>query len=193
MKAELFLLGKRINMAARSRRRWLVAAIYAVLAVLMAAGWFLDHWRETGCYMFFATLFINRLFLGGYYFGGLVKPFNGKASRRAEGISDLQLLLRIYRPEPVDSEYRNDEREIDQRGRAHYLAYQVLTCAFLLLWVISSWKTFRPSLLAWLPVSADLLLDGLILVAILTALTLPQAILLWSEPDMEQELEEPSA
>jgi hypothetical protein len=193
MNAELVLLGRRIDMAARSRRRWLVVLVYLVLAALMAAGWFLDRWRVTGCYLFFATLLINRLFLGGYYFGGLIKPFNGKAPRRAEVVSDVQLLLRVYRAEPHESEYRNDEREIDQRGRAHYLAYQGLTLALVGLWGVANFHANKSSLLAWLPIPADQLLYGLTTALVGVALTLPQAILLWTEPDMEAELEEPSA
>ena len=35
MNAELFLLGRRIDMGARARRRWLVVLIYATMAALV--------------------------------------------------------------------------------------------------------------------------------------------------------------
>jgi hypothetical protein len=78
MRAELVLMGKRLDMAARVQRRALVVSIYAGLALLMAALWSVDRWHTSGVYMIFATFLVNRLFLGGYNFGGLIKPFHGK-------------------------------------------------------------------------------------------------------------------
>ena len=187
MRAELLLMGKRLDMAARVHRRALVVAIYTGLAILMAALWSIDRWHTSGMYMIFATVLVNRLFLGGYNFGGLIKPFNGKAPRRSGAPSPfLMLALRIYIPAPDESEYRNDERELHQRDRAHYQAYLVLTIALTLLWILADWKMTAPRSLAWMPVSADVLLYGLVLMAIVAAVTLPQAILLWTEPDMEE-------
>ena len=188
MRAELVLLGKRVDMAPRMHRRILVVLIYACFAVLMATFWTVDHWRTTGVYMIFATFFVNRFFLGGYYFGGLVKPFNGKAPRRSDAPPPFVLLtLRLWKPEPQENEFRNDERELEQRGRAYYLAYQVLTVALAVVWLISDWKMKLPRLLAWFPVPADVLLYGFVLSVCVVAITLPQAILLWAEPDMETE------
>lgn len=188
MRAELVLMGKRLDMAARVHRRVLVVSIYAGLAVLMAALWSVDRWHTSGVYMIFATFLVNRLFLGGYNFGGLVKPFNGRAPQRStyRETPFLMLALRVYQPAPDESEYRNDEREMHERDRAHYRAYQVLTIALTVLWLLADWKMKAPRLLAWMPVSADVLLYGLVLTAIVVAVTLPQAILLWTEPDMEQ-------
>ncbi len=187
MRAELVLMGKRLDMAARVHRRALVVSIYSMLATLMAALWSVDRWHTSGPYMIFATFLVNRLFLGGYNFGGLVKPFSGKAPRRStfRETPFLMLALRVYQPAPEESEYRNDEREMHQRDRAHYQAYQVLTIALTVLWLLADWKMKAPRLLAWMPVSADELLYGLVLMAIVAAVTLPQAILLWREPDME--------
>lgn len=187
MRAELVLMGKRLDMAARVHRRALVVSIYVGLALLMAALWSVDRWHTSGVYMIFATILVNRLFLGGYNFGGLIKPFNGKAPRRSYAETPFLLLaLRVYQPLPEESEYRNDEREVHQRDRAHYQAYQVLTIALTVLWLLADWKMKAPRLLAWMPVSADVLLYGLVLMAIVAAVTLPQAILLWTEPDMEE-------
>jgi hypothetical protein len=188
MKAELVLLGKRVDMAAQTHRRALVILIYATLAVLMATLFALDRWRTSGYYLVFATFLVNRLFLGGYNFGGLIKPFNGKAPRRSEAPPPFLLLaLRVYRPQPMDNEYRSDERELQQRDRAHYLAYQALAAALAILWLLAGWNTFTPRLLARIPVSPSLLIYGVVLASIVAALTLPQAILLWTEPDMEED------
>lgn len=70
MKAELLLLGKRLNMAQRSRRRIFVILIYAGMTGLMIGLWFLDHWRSAGSFMFWAALLACRFVLGGYYRGG---------------------------------------------------------------------------------------------------------------------------
>ncbi|HEY2468536.1 MAG TPA: hypothetical protein VGI45_11965 [Terracidiphilus sp.] len=188
MRAELVLMGKRVDMAARIHRRVLVVLIYACFAVLMTTFWLLDRWRTSGVYMIFATFLVNRFFLGGYNFGGLIKPFNGKAPRRSDAPPPfLMLALRIYKVQPQERECRNDERELEQRDRAHYHAYQILTIAIAAMWLIADWQMKAPRLLGWIPVSPSVLLYGFVLSAAVAAITLPQAILLWTEPDMEVE------
>jgi len=188
VRAELVLMGKRVDMAPRTNRRALVVLIYAGLAALMAGLWMVDGWHVTGVYLVFATILVNRLFLGGYGIGGLIKPFNGKAPKRSEAPPPfLMLALRVYQPAPEESEYRSDERELRQRDRAHYQAYQVVTVALAVVWLLADWKLSASRLLAWVPVSADLMLYGLVLAAIVVSVTLPQALLLWTEPDMESE------
>lgn len=188
MRAELVLMGKRVDMAPRASRRTLVVLIYAGLAALMAGLWRLDTWHVTGVYLVFATIFVNKFFLGGYAFGGLIKPFSGKEpARAAPNRAFLMLALHVYRPAPEESEYRNDERELRQRDHAHYQAYQAITVALAAIWLLTNWKLNAKRLLAWVPVSADVLLYGLVLATIVVAITLPQAILLWTEPDMEAE------
>ena len=192
MKAELILFGKSLDMTLQSSRRKLVAMIYVGLAALMICLWFVDHWHVSGVYLVFVTVLVNRTFLGGYYFGGLVKPFNGKPPSNSDAPPLLLMLkLRMYRPvlEPEDRVYRNDERELHQRDRAHYQAYRVAVIALLVSWLVVDMKLYAARLLAWVPVSPDLLLFGLLLATVVTAFTLPQAILLWTEPDMEPESE----
>jgi hypothetical protein len=188
MRAELVLAGKRLDMAPRAHRRTLVALIYFVLAALMLVLFLADHWRTTGYYLVFATFLVNRLFLGGYNFGGLIKPFGANPPRRSSQPPPFLLLaLHVYRPEPEESEYKSDERELQQRDRAHYTAYQCIAVVLVVLWLLATWNTFKPHLLAWIPLSPSLLIYGVVLAAIVAALTLPQAILLWNEPDMEDE------
>jgi len=189
MRAELVFMGRRVDMARRARRRGLVVAIYAGLVLLIVGSWFLDHWRVTTAYLLFATIAVNRLFLRGQYFGGLIKPFKGKPPRRVFGelsfAFPLVLKLGLYRPEPDESEFRNDERETHQRDRAHYLAYAPLSLGLCLLWLASDWSLHTPKLLTWIPMEQELVVPGLIQVLLVMFLTLPQAILLWTEPDME--------
>ncbi len=188
MRAELVLMGRRVDMAQRTRRRALVVGIYITMALLMAGLFLADHWRSSGFYLVYATFAVNWLFLGGYNAGGLIKPFNGQSPRRTEMAPPFLVLgLHLYHPTPGESEYRSDERELEQRDRAHYVAYKVLTIVLVVVWLLANWNTFRPKLLAWIPVSPSLLIYGVALAAIVVALTLPQAILLWAEPDMEAE------
>jgi hypothetical protein len=132
MNAEVVVLGRRISMARQTRRRALVVAIYAAFAVLLAALWILTGWRGTGAYVIWAAILACRFFLGGYYSGGLVKPFNGNAPKQYQSPpSLLALKLRVYQPVPAgdDSAYRSDERELHQRDHAHYLAFQAVGVA----------------------------------------------------------------
>jgi hypothetical protein len=191
MRAELMLMGKRVDMASRLNRRTLVVLIYVALALAMVGLWFVDRWRVTGVYMIFATILINRTLLGGYNFGGLIKPFSGKAPRqRIDPPPFLVLGLRMYRLEPEESEYRNDERESQQRDHAHFSAYQGLTLGLVCIWMLADWQANAPRLLGWLlgwlPGGPAIYLYGLTLAVVVVSQTLPQAILLWTEPDMEE-------
>lgn len=187
MRAELVLMGRRVDMAPQAHRRTLVVLIYAALFAAMAGLCFVDRWRVTGVYMIFATILVNRLLLGGYNFGGLIKPFSGKAPhRRIDPPPFLALGLRLYRPEPEENEYRNDERELQQRDHAHYIAYQGLAVGLAAMWLLADWQANAPRLLAWLPGSAAVYLYGFVLGLVVVSQTLPQAVLLWTEPDMAE-------
>lgn len=190
MRAELVLMGKRVDMAAQSRRRTLVVLIYGGFAVLMAGLWFVDQWRASGPYILFATILVSRVFLGGTHVGGLVKPFNGKVPERKPELSPLfplELKFGFYRPRPGEGEYRNDERELHQRDRAHYLAYQPVAIVLCIVWLLSNFKLHESKLPAWAPISGDAMVSGLLQATLVVMFTLPQCILLWTEPDMEEE------
>lgn len=188
MRAELVLMGKRVEMAQRTRRRTLVVCIYVALAAMLVGFWFIDQWRVSGPYLVLATIPFNRFFLGGNYFGGLIKPFRNRPPRRNDVPPPFILLaLRVYRPPLGETDYINDERELHQRDLAHYHAYQAVTIALLLIWLLSNPRWMAGPLPAWFPLTPSQLVYGLILAAVVTAATLPQSILLWTEPDLEQE------
>ena len=190
MRAEVVLLGKRVDMALRTRRRTLVVLIYAGIAAIMIGMWFVDQWRATGTYLFWATILACRLFLGGIYTGGLVKPFNGKGPKQyAAPPPLLALKLRIYQPVLDDSNrsFRNDERELKQRDRSHYYAYQAIGMAVVIAWFAAYMGMLRPAWLSVLPMTPFQLFYALTMATLMLFLTLPQCILLWTEPDMETE------
>jgi hypothetical protein len=101
---------------------------------------------------------VNGIIFGGYGRGGLIKPF---ATRTPFGS-----------PTP----WRNDERELRRRDRMHYHAYRFVVALLLLGYALGTEPFRHPQ---W---GRALMLGGLVL-----GLTLPQALLLWSEPDMEFE------
>jgi hypothetical protein len=192
MRAELMVLGKHFDMARREHRRKLVVTIYALLAVVMAALGWVDTWRGSGYYLVFLALMINHFLLGGYGRSGLVRPFDGKAPREAKMPSPLiplGLYLRLTSTLP-ESDWRSDERETVLRDRVHYQAYQWISAAVGAMWLLSGWATGKSQTFPILHSVAETLLYPVVLVAVILMLTLPQAILLWTEPDMpEFELE----
>jgi hypothetical protein len=101
----------------------------------------------------------------------------------------LALKLRVYKPVLSSDEqaYRNDERELHQRDHAHYLAYQAMGIALIVPWFLSSLRIIHPASFNWNAMSADEIYYGLLMAALTLFLTLPQAILLWTEPDMQTE------
>jgi uncharacterized membrane protein YkgB len=188
MNAELVLLGKRVDMSRRTRRRGLVAGVYLALAVLIAVLWWRTGWHGTGVWLIWAVMLACRFFLGGHYRGGLIKPFVYRKPMNAEAPpSLLALKLRVYQPvlQADDDGFRNDERELNQRDRAHYLAYQTIGMMLMIELLVASMRMLNPRLQAWMGMPADRMYYGVTLVTLTLFLTLPQAILLWTEPDME--------
>lgn len=188
MNAELMLLGKRVNMARQSRRRALVVVVYAALALVIALTWWWTGWRGTGAWVIYAMIVACRFFLGGYYRGGLVKPFVYRKPVNAEMPPPvLALKLRVYQPvlQADDDGFRNDEREMNQRDRAHYMAYQAIGSLVAVEAFVASMRMLSPKLQAWMGMPPDELYYGFALVALTLFVTLPQSILLWTEPDME--------
>jgi hypothetical protein len=187
MRAELMVWGKRVDMASREHRRRLVIAIYAMLAVAMIGLGWLDAWHTSGYYLVALALVMNQFLLGGYGRSGLVRPFDGKAPREntpPPPLIPLGLYLRLI---PVQAgDWQSDERETKLRDRAHYQAYQWISGALGAMWLLSGWATAKSSTFPILRSAAEWLLYPVVLVSVILMLTLPQAILLWTEPDMEE-------
>jgi len=159
VKTELAIGNIHLNLATRARRRWVVAAFYAAFAALLAV-WFL--WGSTAStpglalFLFFA--------LGLSFIGG-------RSSRRG-----------LVPPDEV-----GDERELLRRYRAHYLVYNWLDMlcipAFFAAIAVNSPAVHHAG-----PAVQTLVgrLAWTLLMAVgILFYTLPQAILLWTEPDME--------
>ena len=160
MRTDFVLYGIRINIASRSRRRWLVALVYAAFAVLVIA-WCAFNVQSTWNFILFAVFILLSRFLGGRsYDDGLLPAFEG-----------------------------GDERERYRRYRAGYIAYEWLDLAFFPA-LIAAVVKMNPRLIP-ANAAAHMFLDrlpyGLLIAVGILYYTLPQCILLWTEPDLEAE------
>jgi len=159
-----------VSMNPRRNRRFLVLAMYLFIAFPL---WVAIQRHNSGIAAFSVlgiVGLINQFIFGNFMFwgkkyGGILKPF-----RR-------------------DPERPNDERELSARDAAHFSAYSSVE---LLLFTILILPEVLPVRLLEHVSPSELLfytrtsLWGLLAVS----MTLPQAILLWSEPDVENEPEE---
>ena len=163
-----------VSMNSRRNRRLLVVFLYAFIGLLIVLA-LQRHILGLGVYAFVSAV-INPLIFGHFMFwgkkyGGLLKPFH----QNPEG--------------------RNDERELAARDAAHFRAYTTLVLLLFTLLIVPD--LFVPDLFLRDRVSqytghfspTEILFYthtsfwGLLAVAD----TLPQAVLLWSEPDIESE------
>jgi hypothetical protein len=109
-----------------------------------------------------ASLFVNGIIFGGYGRWGLIKPFNTRT------------------PFGSPTPWHNDERELHRRDRMHFYAYRIVVALMVLAYFLGRYPFQHPEMS-----------NTLMLGAVVLGLTLPQALLLWIEPDME--FEEPEA
>ncbi len=153
----------RIRFESRARRRGFVALVYTVLAVLTLATSFLNKeeaagaWITVGCGILFVGLFIVFTWIAG------------------------------------DMRTRGDEREMHRRDHAHFRAYRGL--GYFLLGYVLIGALFAGYFRGPNPITplAPLARRGflmqlpnvLLMATVILYATLPQAILLWTEPDMD--------
>jgi hypothetical protein len=204
MKTELVLLGRHINMASQARRRQLVVVVYSGFAVLMLAGWLIDRWRLWGATLIiFLAPNVSRMVFGGYgtQVKGLLKPFLGNEIRTRYARnpdSPWSRLCRLTIPQVADGhEFCSDERELRRRDSAHEAAYRRLGMVAIFTFLIAYLKNASAPVLKEVGVALpaaffDLLIYGLLIAAFILFITLPQAILLWTEPDMEEQNHQPA-
>jgi hypothetical protein len=99
--------------------------------------------------------------LQGWYPGqGLVRDLEDRY--RVDGTGDYS---------PID------EREAGERNRASYQALRIIRVVFTIAWFGSGFLSER---------YLSHIKDGFLTVFLLLLWTLPQSILLWTEPDMEE-------
>ena len=165
MNTRLAFLGKQIDMAPRARRRWLVALSYAVLAVLDLAEFSASAKSATSIWIIGVC-----------------------------GVLSVVVVLVLWWL-AGDTDARGDQREMHRRDHAHFRAYRFFLCVIFVGMLGYSivngllaayFNRPTPITLSPLALRAYLrLLRHFVLTAVLLYFTLPQAILLWTEPDMD--------
>lgn len=153
-----------MKMTRRSNRRWVVAVTYAALLASGTILWTSNRGEAlTFPFLLLVTsLFVNGVIFGGYGCWGLIRPFNAN------------------KPLGFGTPSHNDERDLRRRDRMHFYAYRIVVSLVVLGYFLGRDSFGHPQL-------GNALLVG----ALILGLTLPQALLLWIEPDME--FEEPAA
>jgi len=189
MKTELRVAGFRLNVATRRRRRALVIAIYLSLSALLCAALLWAPWA-LGSVLWFLFLvgLVNRIFFGGLTTRGLVRPFASDIRPlwfRDDPPPASSIDRWFWRSSPSRKDLQTDERDDRQRDRVHYRSYRILTLLTYVVWGLFAFVRMGPILgMGSLPFDFALMVAAAVA---MLALTLPQAILLWTEPDMEAE------
>jgi hypothetical protein len=159
----------------QGQRRLLVILYYGFFLSFSVLALVKNHGRFG---YLFPQIFTFGGLLGGIKIGGPVKVYS-ETMLPVNGNSGVQT-LNLEGRKPFDdgmSFHPLDERERLQRDFAHYTAYRILRWSFgvacVAYWLSLSWGE------AWIG-SKGPILAGISLVYVLS---LPQAVLLWTEPD----------
>jgi len=107
--------------------------------------------------------------LGGVRAGGFVKSFSGK-----------QPLFALAAPAHTQAALNLDERETRLRDRAHYTAYAVAR------WLALALFSIYAALLVFNAPWANRIAPSFFFLLTWTVWSLPQSIILWTEPDMDE-------
>ena len=162
MKTELIVGNIRIHFESRARRRWFVTFFYALLAVFDLAWCSVNAKETTGAWIISGCMFL------------------------------VVALVLILTSITGDVRSRGDEREMHRREHACFKAYPILGKFLLGALFASSFRGANPiTPLVPLALRSFLMqLPYMLLMATgILSFTLPQAILLWTEPDMDENLE----
>lgn len=161
MRTEYAVGNLHIHFESRVRRRWFVAFVYAVLVAFDFTQSFLNKSQA-----------IPAWFIAGC------------------GILGVALWI-VLTGLAGDMRTRGDEREMHRRDHAHFRAYWFLGSGLVAMPFAGYFANPNP-ITPLLPLALQAFLARLpqiIVVAIVGLyITLPQAILLWTEPDMEPEV-----
>jgi hypothetical protein len=161
-----------ISMAPQRSRRIFVALTYAVLLALAVVTLIVPSWRDRFAGWVTASGAFSLVCL--LVFGKLVKQ-TGPLDIRGGELTSLGLISRRR------DQDQPDEREVAIRNAACFAAYRVLALYSIAIYS-AAWFSFdlRASV-------AVKVLELLTMPLLGMALTLPQAALLWREPDVPEE------
>jgi hypothetical protein len=199
MKTELVLFGCHFKMALRTHRRRFVVLFYGVFGALLLMSWLRGSHTGGGFWTIEFTLLVGPV-LGGYFGristltggAGLVEPF--KAQERLKYPDSASILRPSSLLDPVvddDPELRTDERALRRRDYAHYVAHgflgTLISIGFILEFGTHSMLGPEIESIGLSSGSVNHIVYGLLQIGYVSSMTLPQAVLLWTEPNLEKD------
>lgn len=160
-----------ISMVSKTRRRWLVIFSYMALCILILLFYFSMSGVARYVLMICVIMAANSVQFGIFYIlaKDTVLPIPVQEGMRPINLS----LSRSIRSERI----KPDERQVAVRNAAYYKAYRVVAASVLII----------PILFLGLMTSDRMLFAASVLSIYGVIYTLPQAIILWTEPDMPEE------
>ena len=188
MRTELELFGVHTSFTSRARRRWLVAVVYAGFVAYLTASWFVDQWG-------FSTMIWIPFLMGvpALIFARLTGRYRSKRILWRTKAPPKSWLGRFLFPEDADLRDVPGERELRWRDQAHFWSYHVLNLGILWVWILifqqrqtQIHERAWPELAVRHPWITDNLLFGVAAILLFAALTLPDSIILWFMPDLEE-------
>ena len=158
-----------ISMVSRERRRWLVVLCYAAWSLLILLGFAASSDSARFILMLFAVF--AGTCIQFVIFSKLAQDAVLPGQEASHGLS-LNTLFHKSGP---------DERQVAVRNAAYYRAYRVVVVYYLLIISVPSFRVTGEAGLT------ENLLGAIALLFIVLLFTLPQAIILWTEPDIPEE------
>jgi hypothetical protein len=167
-----------ISMETTCRRRGLVVCYYIALALALGSAVWARGLGPFGRLGFF--VYSTALLLGGLTIGP-VRPFSGRLKQLQDKFATPWQKRWSLAEEEIRA-YQSDERDLQARDRAHYQAY--IWQRWLLMAGAAALLLVSPSL-------SDLghFLTIVLVPFLAVFFSLPQAILLWTEPDFSPDAE----
>jgi hypothetical protein len=168
-----------IPIARRSNRRWLVVAYwtFAISLAMAAIASLKAHpqWNESPHFAFTFILTYTFIF-GSAALRRMVLDTSFAPEQASGGIRTL--FDSALRGKKIKDQRKNDERDQREWDRAHTKAYALLSLfAIFALLPLQFWQLIP---------SNSQFRQPMILFLLLVVLNLPQSILFWNEPDMEE-------
>jgi len=178
-----------ISLARRKTRRRLVVGYWAFVLLLVgcASPIVFKHPTVFGVRAWVCINLIVGLtgFLGGNDRGGAVRAFQGRTAGERRTPPDYSFMTvedvaaKIVAKEQAEKECRLDERDTNLRNAAHFKAYVFMRkSAFFVIFALIALGIPRLSRL-------EFLREPLLWLLLVVFLSLPQTLILWTEPDME--------
>jgi hypothetical protein len=176
-----------VSMVSQRNRRILVALVYFSLIAFISAGAFLKKatlFGSTGFPFILWVLLVTR-----YTFGKLIPNFTFNIADLEQVDTSTPESYGFNSPTPVpvkpaQVDAEPDEREKAVRNAAHFTSSRAIAIYLLLSWIAI---VFAQDASIHLATFALPIAIYVVLAAVVMAFTLPQAIILWNEPDLPEE------